>query len=418
MLNEIRVISAIINNEDIAPALSAGNGVDKMFLNYPDVWEYVKDYYYKYRSVVPGDILTENFPDIKLQDTSGTVKHYLEQLREEYSKYTLERIARGLAKDIGSKPTQALLSAVQSHMTDLASVTTTVRDLDITDNERAIEHYIDTRRKMDENGGVLGIRSGFDSIDAHYPTGLAPGQYITILSRTGQFKSWLTLQLALNSWSQGKKVLYVSLEMPPEAVRDRAYTFMSEGLFGMSDLSRANIDIDAIKRWTSEKMNSDGSFIVTASDGMGDFSPAHLQGKIDQYAPDIVFVDYLQLMSDRRNSSGSTDRVRSTSKEVKSLAMTNEVPIVMVAAASMNETKEYNSPPQIYECAESKQAVFDVDLCLSLISRKQPDGSSLLEVVSRKNRHGPDFDFIIRADIKSGRMSEEHDHGLLDDMDE
>lgn len=415
MLNEIRVISAVVNNQDIAPALASGNSIDKLFADYPDVWEYIKDYYYKYRSVVPSDILTENFPDIKIQETSGTVKHYLEQLREEYQMSMLERIARGVAKDIGSKPTQALIDAVQSRMTDLASVTTTVRDLDITDNERAVEHYIETRRKMDENGGVLGIKSGFDSIDAHYPTGFAPGQYITILSRTGQGKSWFALDLAINAWAQGQKVLYVSLEMPPEAVRDRAYTFMSNGMFGMSDLARASIDIDAIRRWSDDKMNSDGSFVVTASDGMGDFSPAHLQGKIDQYAPDIVFVDYLQLMADRRNSSGSTDRVRSTSKEVKSLAMTNNLPIVMVAAASMNESKEYNSPPQIYECAESKQAVFDVDLCLSLISHKQQDGSHLMEMVSRKNRHGPDFDFIIRMDIKNGRMSEEFDESLLDD---
>lgn len=413
MLNEIRVISAVIKNQDIAPALNE-HEVDKLFMDHPDVWQFMKDYYYKYRSVIPADIILENFPDITLVETTGNVKHYLEQLRGEYIESTLRRIAVGLAKDLGKVSVEELVTAASSRLSDLAAISNSIRDLDITDADKANKHYEERRRMMEENGGVLGIRTGFDSIDANYPTGLAPGQYIAILSRTGQGKSWFALQLAINAWRQGKKVLYVSLEIPPETVRDRAYTFMSKGTFGMSALSRAMVDIEAVKLWTKEEFNSDGSFIVTASDGMGDFNPAHLQAKIDQYAPDIVIVDYLQLMADRRNSGGSTERVRNTSKEVKSLAMTNEVPIVMVAAASMNEAKEYNSPPQIYENAESKQAVFDVDLCLALIKHEQNDGTLLLEMCCRKNRHGPDFNFLVTLDIANGVMQETFDISLLE----
>jgi replicative DNA helicase len=413
LVNELRVISAIIKNQDIAPALHETE-IDKLFVDYPDAWQFMKDYYYKYRSVVPADIVKENFPDINFVETSGNVKHYLDQLRSEYQQNMLKRILYGVGEDLGKFPVEDLINVASAKLSDLASITNSIRDLDITDSEKANEHYEEKRRLMEENGGVLGVRTGFDSIDANYPTGMASGQYIVILSRTGQGKSWFALQIAITAWRQGKKVLYVSLEMPPESVRDRAYTFMSEGMFGMSDLSRAQIDMEAIKLWTKESFNSDGSFVVTASDGMGDFSPSHLQAKIDQYAPDIVIVDYLQLMADRRNSSGSTERVRNTSKEVKSLAMTNSIPIVMVAAASVNETKEYNSPPQIYENAESKQAVFDVDLCLALISHKQNDGTLLMEMCCRKNRHGPDFNFLINLDIAGGKMQETFDSSLLD----
>lgn len=413
LVNELRVISAMVKNQDIAPVLHEQN-IDSLFMTHPDVWQFIKDYYYKYRAVVPGDILKEHFPDIQFVETSGNVKHYLDQLRSEYQQSMLKRIVYGVGQDLGTVPIEDLINVASAKLSDLQSITNSIRDLDITDAEKANKHYEEKRRLMEENGGVLGIRSGFDSIDANYPTGMAPGQYIVILSRTGQGKSWFALQVAINAWRQGKKVLYVSLEMPPESVRDRAYTFMSKGEFGMSDLSRAQIDMEAIKLWTKESFNSDGSFVVTASDGMGDFSPSHLQAKIDQYAPDIVVVDYLQLMADRRNSSGSTERVRNTSKEVKSLAMTNGVPIVMVAAASVNETKEYNSPPQIYENAESKQAVFDVDLCLALISRKQNDGTLLMEMCCRKNRHGPDFNFLINLDIAGGKMEETFDPSLLE----
>jgi len=416
MINESRLISAIINNKDIAPVLNTSQ-VEMLFGAYGDVWGYIKEYYYQNRAIIPVDLILEKFPDFThIEDTSGTVKHYLNQLRDEYKTVTLDRIARGLAKDIGVKSNDELISALYRYASDLTKATSGIRDLDITDSEKSLEHYTEIKQRMEENGGVLGIRSGFDSIDASYPTGFAAGQYIMIMSRTNQGKSWFALDLAINAWAQGYKVLVVSLEMSPAQVRDRAYTFMSSGTFNMSDLSRAQIDLGAMRSWSEANLKGDKSFVVTSSDGMGDFTSGQLQGKIDQYGPDIVFVDYLQLMSDNRGSSGETERIRNVSKELKSLSMSNEIPIVAVVSASSNETKEYNKPPEIYEMAGSRQATYDADLVLSLFSHKQADGTLLTEIVARKNRNGPLFDFHVKLNIEGGTIEETwNEPGLLDD---
>lgn len=410
MINEIRLISAIVNNRDIAPAVN-GSNVDQLFTAYGDVWKFIKEYYYKHREVVPADILSEKFTEhdhsFKLVETSGTVKHYLEQLRDDYTAGMLEKIARGLGGDIGRKPNAELLQQLQRRLTEITKVSTAVRDLDITDSDKAVNHYTEVKKLMDENGGVLGTRFGFDSIDANYPTGAGPGQYIMIMSRTNQGKSWIALMFAIHAWLQGKKVLYVSLEMSPDLVRNRAYTLMSEGAFGMSDLSRAQIDLDKMAKWSGGNFKNDKSFVVTGTEGMGDFTPAALQAKIDQYGPDLVYIDYLQLMSDNKGSTGETEKIRSVSKEIKALAMGNEIPIIAVAAASSNETKEYFTAPQIFEVAGSRQAAFDCDLVLSLISNKQSDRTSLMEVIARKNRHGDLFSFYLRMDIANGKISEE-----------
>lgn len=415
MKNEIRVLSAVVNNKEIAPVLNTSSP-EQLFQYYGDAWNYIKDYYYKHRSVVPADIICEKFPDVQIVETSGTVKHYLEQLKEDYAKSVFERIARGLAKDIDRLPSHTLMSEMQAKLLDVINISNNIRDLDITDPELAIDHYIKTRKLMEENGGVLGIKSGYDSIDANYVTGFAPGQSIIILSRTGQGKSWWALDLAINAWAQGKKVLYISLEMAAEQVRDRAYTLMSQGQFKMVDLARAQIDIDEFDAWTDLNLHSSsGQFIVTGSDGMGDFSVNNLQAKIDQYGPDIVFVDYMQLVTDKRNSSGETERVRNASKEIKSTALVNGIPIVTIAAASSHETKEYNSPPQIYENAGSRQAAFDHDLVLALISRKKGDGTHIMEICARKNRHGPEFDFLLTMDITNGRFIEGFDEDEIEE---
>jgi replicative DNA helicase len=410
--NEIRLISAVVNERDIAPLIN-GSNVDQLFTSYGDVWEFIKGYYYKHREIVPKDILVEKFDDpdqpvrFKLVDTSGTVKHYLEQLRDDFKANMLERMARGLAGDLGRKPNDELIRQLNKRLSELTKISTAVRDLDITDHTKAVDHYIEVKRLMDENGGVLGTRFGYDSIDANYPTGKGPGHYVMILSRTNQGKSWIALDIAINAWAQGKKVLYVSLEMSPELVRDRAYSLMSSGQFTMSELSRAQIDIDQMSVWSSNNLKADNSFVVTGSDGMGDFTPAALQAKIDQYGPDEVYIDYVQLMSDNRGSTGETEKIRNVSKELKSCAMVNEITVVAVASASSHETKEYFSPPQIYEVAGSRQSAFDCDLVLALISKRQSDGSNLVEIMARKNRHGPLFDFILRMDIANGKISEE-----------
>lgn len=412
MQNEIRLISAVVNERDIAPLISNTN-VDQLFTSYGDVWDFIKQYFYKHRAVVPKDILIEKFDNpnsivrFKMVETSGTVKHYLEQLRDDYKASTLERTLRGASADFGKKPLDDLIHQLNKRLSDLTKVSSNVRDLDITDHTKAVEHYLEVARLMELNGGVLGTRFGYDSIDANYPTGKGPGHYIMILSRTNQGKSWLALDLAINAWVQGKRILYASLEMSPELVRDRAFALMSAGIFSMSDLSRAQIDMNEMKTWASDNLKADNSFVVIGSDTMGEFTPAALQAKIDQYAPDEVYIDYIQLMSDNKGSSGATERIRNVSKELKATAIMNELAVVGVASASAHETKEYFSPPQIYEVAESRQSAFDCDLVLSLISKKQSDGSSLTEIIARKNRHGPLFDFILRMDIANGKISEE-----------
>lgn len=409
MINEIRVISSVVKEKDIAPLIN-GSNVDELFDSYADVWQFIKSYYTKHRQIAPADIITERFAkedhSFKLIDTSGSVKHYLEQLREEYTSNMLERIARGLASDLGRRPNDELMYNLQKRLVEISKVSNVVKDLDITDHEKAVEHFTETKRRMDENGGVLGIKFGFDSIDANYPTGAGPGQYIMIISRTNQGKSWLALEFAINAWKQRKKVLYVSLEMSPELVRNRAYALMSRGKFNMSDLSRAEIDLIDMEKWSSQELDNDNSFVVTGSEGMGGFNNLQLQAKIDQYGPDIIYIDYMQLQEDNKNSSGETEKVRNVSKENKATAMRNDIPVVCVASASSNETKEYFTPPQIYEVAGSRQSAFDADLVLSMISHKQREGHSLTEVIARKNRHGPLFNFMLKMDIANGNIEE------------
>ena len=50
-----------------------------------------------------------------------------------------------------------------------------------------------------------------------------------------------------------------------------------------------------------------------------------MRGKIDQYKPDFVIVDYLQLMSPNQKSDNETVRMKNLSRELKLMAISEEV---------------------------------------------------------------------------------------------
>jgi replicative DNA helicase len=132
------------------------------------------------------------------------------------------------------------------------------------------------------------------------------------------------------------------------------------------------------------------------------------QSKIDQHKPDIIVLDYAQLMSDNANSPDMTARMRNMSKEYKRLAQANGIPIILISSATPDSTSSINTPPIIEQVAWSKQLSFDADLAFAVHRHdgKLDGGSVVIEIAGRKNRNGDLFSGYFKADINSGIYKE------------
>jgi len=213
--------------------------------------------------------------------------------------------------------------------------------------------------------------------------------------------SWLALYLAVQAWKQGKKSLIVSLEMTESEVRNRIYTIMGEGRFSHRKISNGSMDIDEFRQWAEKKFDNMPPFYVVSSDGLGDVSPSVIRGKIDQYKPDIVFVDYIQLMQPNSKTDNEVVRIKNISRELKILAISEQVPIIAIASATPEDATDMNSAPSLGQVAWSKQLAYDADFVLAL---GRQAGSTILECVFRKNRHGFLGEFLIDVEFDSGRF--------------
>jgi replicative DNA helicase len=404
MNTESAVITAICENKDISVVLS-GN-IDEVFTSHRDVWEGLKSYYLKFKAVPDVSVLTERFKDFEPTKTKGETAYYLDKLKDEYLASRLRNLLLSSGASLKTEASGRVVAQMQSELATLSKLTSNVRDVDLTDYKEAEKHFQAIKDRSDAMGGSPGIMTGFKAIDYAYPTGMAPGHLIVMIGWPGKGKTWFSSYLACKAWEQGFKPMIVSLEMTPENMRDRIYTMMGSGLFKASDFARGDINIDQFDDWGSKKFADKNQFILVSNEGMGEVTPNVIQGKIDQYKPDIVILDYHQLFADNQNSKGPTERNMNISKSFKKLAMSNNIPIIDITAATAEEVADHDSPPMLSQVAWSKAIEYDADMAMAI--HKNPD-SNIMEIVSRKNRHGTDFDFYLDWDLNRGIVKEAYD---------
>lgn len=397
MNTEAELISAVCKNKDISVLLA--DNVDEIFTSHKDIWEGLKSYYYKFRAVPEAGILQEKFSDFEPVATKAETGYYLEKLKNEYLTSRLKSIILHAGAALKEDAAARVLADVQGRLSNLSRYTNNVRDIDVTDIEAAEKHFLSVKERSAVMGGSPGILTGFDAIDKAYPTGMAPGHLIVAIGWPGRGKTWFTSYLACKAWEQGFRPMIISLEMSPENMRDRIYTLLGSGIFKASDLSKGDINIDDFKSWGKKKFDNKGSFVLVSNEGFGEVTPATVQGKIDQHKPDLVILDYHQLFNDNKRSNSEVERNRNISREFKLLAVTNNIPIIDITAATADDISDQDDPPMMSQVAWSKAIEYDADMAMAI--HRYPN-TNMIEVVSRKNRHGHEFDFYLDWDINRG----------------
>jgi replicative DNA helicase len=267
----------------------------------------------------------------------------------------------------------------------------------VTDLQSAVAYYENVQKQQEL--GMLGIKTGLPGFDNYLPSGIMPGQLGVMLAYPGIGKSWLSLYFAVQAWKQGKSPMVISLEMSETEVRNRVFAIMGEGLWSHRKLSNGEIDIEDLKRWHSKALEGKPEFHIISNDTGGEITPSVLRGKIDQYRPDFVIVDYLQLMSPNQKSDNETVRMKNLSRELKLMAIGEEVPIIAISSATPDDVTKLDTVPTLGQTAWSRQIAYDADWVLAL---GRGANSDIIECVFRKNRNGFMGDFLVQVDFDKG----------------
>ena len=394
---EAKTLSAVLNDKQIHVLLQGS--VDSLLRTHGDVWEFIRNYYEQNQSAPPVNIVRDQFKDFDYFSDTGSTKHHLEELRSEYLNDNIKIMLRSAASNIQDGKASDALNDLITETANLKRITSTVRDLDVTDTDSAVA-YFEHMKKMQE-AGTHGIYTGLAGFDNYLPAGITPGQLGVLLAYPAIGKSWMALYLAVQAWKNGKSPLIVSLEMTEAEVRNRIFAIIGQGLWSHRKLSSGNVEIDMFKKWAEKTFTNKPSIHIISNDGIGEVSPSVLRGKIDQYKPDIVFVDYLNLMTSNAKTDNEVVKMKNLSRELKLLAIGEEIPIVAISSATPDDVTDMNSVPTLGQTSWSRQIAYDADWLLAL---GRAPNSDVLEAVFRKNRNGFLGEFMVQVDFDSGRF--------------
>ena len=100
------------------------------------------------------------------------------------------------------------------------------------------------------------------------------------------------------------------------------------------------------------------------------------------------------------------------SRDFKLLAVRNSIPIIDITAATMDDISDQDAPPLMSQVAWSKAIEYDADVAIAVHRNPQ---SNIMEIVSRKNRHGTEFGFYLDWDLNRGVMQEIYEMDIKQD---
>ncbi len=392
---EAKVISAVLNDKQVHVLLQAN--IDNLLRTHNDVWEFIRNYFEHNSAVPPMNLVIDKFRDFQPVDGVGATKHHLEELQTEYLTDSLKDILRSAAGVVQQGEGNKALEDLITQTSELKKNTSAIRDIDVTDLESAIAYF--ENLKVQQAAGHVGIKTNLPGFDNYLPSGIMPGQLGVFLAYPGIGKSWMALYFAVQAWKQGKTPLVISLEMSETEVRNRVFTIMGEGLWSHRKLSNGDVELDTLKAWHAKHLQGKPEFHIISNDQGGEINPSVLRGKIDQYKPDFVIVDYLQLMSPNQKSDNETVRMKNLSRELKLMAIGEEVPIIAISSATPDDANDLTSVPTLGQTSWSRQIAYDADWVIAL-GRAQ--NSDVIECAFRKNRNGFMGDFLVQVDFDKG----------------
>ena len=197
--------------------------------------------------------------------------------------------------------------------------------------------------------------------------------------------------IASSILSQGKNVLYITMEMAEERIAERL------------DANLLNIELDQIKDLPKQMYNNriskysektNGKLIVkeypTATAHTGHFKALlnELSLKRD-FVPNIIFIDYLNICASSRFKQNaninSYTYIKAIAEELRGLAVEYNLPVV--SATQVNRSAYGSSDVELTDTSESFGLPATADFMFALVSTEEFEEMNQLMVKQLKNRY-------------------------------
>lgn len=380
---EALLISAIVQTKE-HQQLAANGMTPPMFHVHDDEAEWMFRYIQKNGKAPSKQALRNTFPDFTIYKVDDAA-HWCDEVIRTHKQQSIVNVMDDAMDLVDAGDEDAALTLIDRGMIEMRSIASGVQNnFDVFEDWEEVYDTVSARVDRVRLSGFAGIPTGFKSLD-EITGGMQPGWFGVIAARLGEGKTWTGVRMGYAAATTGHKVTYFSLEQPRLQIAMRVHAFGSRQYakepFNPMDLNRGKgFDIRAYKKFLMDMRDKRGSGVFKINDtARGRVSPDTIAAVIEIDQPDIVYIDYLTLLS------VDTDDWRGTAKlsaQIQSTAHRYNIPIV--ALSQVNRLGIGKEPPGAENLSQADAIGQDADI---VMTQKQMSKNVMKHRVA-KFRHG------------------------------
>lgn len=344
------IVSSILREGRIGVVLDAGlnnswlvdsgtgsevifNGMDRQ------AFQWILSHWTRHHKVPSIDIFRANFPyeSYRLSESDVELEELVELAADRINGYLVaDLIGRTIDLHDANKMDKAisLLKAESARLGNSIKYRTSRAD-NLSDADFDIDDLLNRNLEM-------GIPFGIYPIDESF-YGFQPGQLISALGRQKAGKTTFMLNSALNAWREGYTVLFFSVEMDTDMLRQRLYCLgshvspsrMRRGHLRDSEKER----VRAFHAELSANGEDDGRFFISKKRSY--ITIDEIKEEIAAVNPHVVYIDGFDFLIDKqtRRSTTNWEANEIVAGELKTLAMDEYITFVV---ATQVQEKQYH----------------------------------------------------------------------------
>ena len=213
---------------------------------------------------------------------------------------------------------------------------------------------------------ITGIPSGYTDYDT-LTKGFHGSDLVILAARPAMGKTAFSLNLALNVAKQGKGVLVFSLEMGNEQLFDRLLA--TETKIPLSKIKDGNFKEDEWAQYASGMGRlADLPLYISDSSSVNILEIKAISRRLKAEGKlDMIFIDYLQLISSTEGSRKSREQeISEISRSLKVIAKELNVPVLTLSQLSRAVESRSDKRPMLSDLRESGAIEQDADMVMFL----------------------------------------------------
>jgi replicative DNA helicase len=398
------LLSALINTGDVFQAEELGITTGHLH-EWAEAYEWLIDYKIKYKTEPSRSAFLAQFKDFSISDHAD-VEYAVEQVQRSHLKYSVSKMVREASSKLKADEPEDALDFLHSSSMKITQGIDAANSMgnSILDYSESLDYALE--RATSEK--PLGAPFAHTTLQER-TLGMNGGDLWIKAARLGQGKTWDLINDSVASLMDGKRVLFYSLEMNKRQMEYRFQTVLGNKcghkLTNDQIAKGRGLDLLEYKAMLSDISAKVPGELMLNDRRRGRITARTIAAQVNKYAPDLVVIDYLSLMSGASNNkfSQSWENISQIVEEVKEVACQFDVPIL--TAAQINREGERGSwrPPKAVNLAGSDSLGRDAD-CVVTMKRF---GMGAMVYSLEKNRHGQSGDlWFSRFDPNNGDFRE------------